>query len=59
MRHSLQLTARAGGTNRPENPEELVRKRRGVERGVLAQAGRWHLQDRVFLNGNKTAVFRN
>ncbi len=42
-----------------DSPEELVRKGRDIERRVLAQAVRWHLQDRVFLNGNKTVVFRN
>ena len=42
-----------------DSPEELVRKGRDIERQVLAQAVRWHLQDRVFLNGNKTVVFRN
>jgi len=42
-----------------DSPEELVRKGRDIERRVLAQAVLWHLQDRVFLNGNKTVVFRN
>jgi len=42
-----------------DSPEELVRKGRDIERRVLAQAVHWHLQDRVFLNGNKTVVFRN
>ena len=42
-----------------EGPEDLVRKGRDIERRVLAQAVHWHLQDRVFLNGNRTVVFRN
>ena len=42
-----------------DSPEELVRKGRDIERRVLAQAVLWHLQDRVFLNGNKTVVFRS
>ncbi len=39
-------------------PEDLVRKGRDVERRVLAEAVRLHLQDRVLLNGAKTVVFR-
>jgi formyltetrahydrofolate deformylase len=38
-------------------PEDLVRKGRDIERRVLARAVRYHLQDRVILNGNKTVVF--
>ncbi|MCJ2181774.1 formyltetrahydrofolate deformylase [Novosphingobium sp. 1949] len=40
-------------------PEELVRKGRDVERRVLAEAVRLHLDDRVFLNGARTVVFRD
>jgi len=36
---------------------DLVRKGRDVERTVLARAVRWHLEDRVILQGNKTVVF--
>ena len=36
---------------------DLVRKGRDIERRVLARAVRYHLQDRVFLNGSKTVVF--
>ena len=39
-------------------PEELVRKGRDIERRVLAEAVRLHLQDRVLLNGDRTVVFR-
>jgi formyltetrahydrofolate deformylase len=28
-----------------------------VERRVLAQAVRWHLEDRVLVDGNRTVVF--
>ena len=37
-------------------PEDLIRKGRDIERRVLAQAVRDHLDDRVFLNGRKTVV---
>jgi formyltetrahydrofolate deformylase len=36
---------------------ELQRVGRDVERSVLARGLRWHLEDRVLLNGNKTVVF--
>ena len=42
-----------------DNPEDLVRKGRDIERRVLATAVRLHLEDRVLLNGSKTVVFRN
>jgi formyltetrahydrofolate deformylase len=37
--------------------EDLVRIGREVERRVLAQAVRWHLEDRVLVDGNRTVVF--
>jgi formyltetrahydrofolate deformylase len=37
--------------------EELVRKGRDLERIVLAQAVRWHLESRILVYGNKTVVF--
>jgi formyltetrahydrofolate deformylase len=40
-----------------ESPEELVAKGRDVERRVLAKAVKAHLEDRVFLNGERTVVF--
>jgi len=40
-----------------DTPEDLVRKGRDIERRVLARAIRYHLQDRVILNGRKTVVF--
>ena len=41
-----------------DTPEELIRKGRDIERRVLAEAVRLHLEDRVLLNGEKTVVFR-
>lgn len=37
--------------------EDLIRKGRDLERVVLAQAVRWHLEGRVLVYGNKTVVF--
>jgi formyltetrahydrofolate deformylase len=37
--------------------EDLVRKGRDLEKLVLAQALRWHLENRVLVYGNKTVVF--
>lgn len=37
--------------------EDLVRMGRDVERTVLARGLRWHLEDRVLLNGRRTVVF--
>ncbi len=42
-----------------DTPEALVAKGRDVERRVLARAVKAHLEDRVFLNGNRTVVFDN
>ena len=38
-------------------PETLVRKGRDIERRVLARALRYHIDDRVILNGARTVVF--
>jgi formyltetrahydrofolate deformylase len=40
-----------------DTPGDLVRKGRDIERRVLARAIRYHLEDRVILNGRKTVVF--
>jgi formyltetrahydrofolate deformylase len=40
-----------------DTPEDLVRKGRDIERRVLARAVRYHLEDRVILNGKKAVVF--
>ena len=41
-----------------DSPEELVRKGRDIERRVLADAVRLHLEERVLLNGGRTVVFK-
>jgi formyltetrahydrofolate deformylase len=40
-----------------DTPDDLIRKGRDIERRVLARAVRYHLEDRVILNGKKTVVF--
>lgn len=40
-----------------DSPDDLVRKGRNIEQRVLSRAVRYHLFDRVFLNGRKTVVF--
>jgi formyltetrahydrofolate deformylase len=37
--------------------DDMVRIGREVERRVLAQAVRWHLEDRVLVHGIRTVVF--
>jgi hypothetical protein len=37
-----------------DRPEDLVRKSHDIERGVLAHAIRYHVDDRVTLSGRKT-----
>ncbi|WP_308389463.1 formyltetrahydrofolate deformylase [Acidithiobacillus sp. AMEEHan] len=41
-----------------DTPEELIRSGRDVEKTVLARGLRYHLEDRVLLNGQRTVVFR-
>ena len=40
-----------------DDVEELMRVGRDVERTVLARGVRWHLEDRVLINGIRTVVF--
>jgi formyltetrahydrofolate deformylase len=40
-----------------DTADDLIRKGRDIERRVLARALRFHLEDRVLLNGSKTVVF--
>jgi formyltetrahydrofolate deformylase len=40
-----------------DSADDLVRKGRDIERRVLARALRYHLEDRILLNGRKTVVF--
>ena len=42
-----------------DTPDDLVRKGRDIERRVLSEAVRLHLDDRVQLDGGKTIVFRS
>jgi formyltetrahydrofolate deformylase len=37
--------------------DDLVRLGRDIERRVLARAVRWHLEDRILVDGNRTVVF--
>ncbi len=37
--------------------DDLIRKGRDLEKSVLAQAVRWHLDNRILVYGNKTVVF--
>ncbi|MBT8389697.1 MAG: formyltetrahydrofolate deformylase [Altererythrobacter sp.] len=41
-----------------DSPDVLVRKGRDIERRVLAEAVRLHLEERVLLNGSRTVVFK-
>jgi len=41
-----------------DNPDDLVRKGRDIERRVLAEAVRMFAQERVLINGGRTVVFR-
>lgn len=40
-----------------DTAEELIRVGRDIERVVLARGVRWHLEDRVLVNGRRTVVF--
>jgi formyltetrahydrofolate deformylase len=42
-----------------DSPADLVRKGRDIERRVLAEGVRLHLEDRVLRTGNRTVVFRS
>lgn len=41
-----------------DSPDQLVGSGKDIEKAVLARGVRYHLEDRVFVNGNKTVVFR-
>ncbi|MDE2351511.1 MAG: formyltetrahydrofolate deformylase [Alphaproteobacteria bacterium] len=41
-----------------DTANDLVRKGRDIERRVLARAVHYQLEDRVFIDGNRTVVFR-
>ena len=40
-----------------QSPAELVRLGQDVEARTLARAVRWHAEQRVLLDGNRTVVF--
>jgi formyltetrahydrofolate deformylase len=40
-----------------DSPEDLKRLGRDLERQALARAVRWHVEDRIIIDGNKTVVF--
>ncbi len=42
-----------------DTPDDLVRKGRDIERRVLATAVRYHLENRIIINGHKTVVFKS
>lgn len=46
-----------GRVDHRDNPNDLRRISRQIERSVLARAVRWHCEDRVMIDGNKTVVF--
>lgn len=41
-----------------DSPEDMVRYGKDIEKTVLARGLRYHLEDRVLIDGNKTVVFR-
>ncbi len=41
-----------------DSPDDLVRYGKDIEKTVLARGLRYHVEDRVLVNGNKTVVFR-
>ncbi len=43
--------------NHRHSVEDLIRKGRDLEKSALAQAVRWHLENRVLVYANKTVVF--
>jgi formyltetrahydrofolate deformylase len=44
-------------TNHADTVDELIRMGRDIEKAVLARGLRYHLEDRVLINGKKTVVF--
>lgn len=43
--------------NHRDRVEDLKKIGRSIERSVLARAVKWHLEDRIIVDGNKTIVF--
>jgi formyltetrahydrofolate deformylase len=46
-----------GRIDHADTVEDLLRIGRDIERSVLARGLRWHLEDRVLINGHRTVVF--
>ena len=46
-----------GRIDHADSIDDLLQIGRGIERSVLARGLRWHLEDRVLLNGHRTVVF--
>jgi formyltetrahydrofolate deformylase len=42
-----------------DQPDDLVRKGRDIERRVLSRAVSWHVDGRIIVNGPKTVVFKD
>ncbi len=40
-----------------DDVDDLKEKGRDIEKNVLARAVKWHLEDRILIDGNKTVVF--
>jgi formyltetrahydrofolate deformylase len=47
----------AGPVTHRDSVDDLVRLGRELGRRVLARAVRWHLEDRILVDGNRTVVF--
>jgi formyltetrahydrofolate deformylase len=47
-----------GRVSHRDSVRDLIELGRDLERRVLANAVRWHLEDRILVHGNKTVVFR-
>mgnify|MGYP003417680649 FL=1 len=43
--------------NHQDNVQQLKKIGQSIERNVLSKAVKWHLQDRIIVQGNKTIVF--
>lgn len=43
--------------NHQDNIQQLKKIGQSIERNVLSKAVKWHLQDRIIVQGNKTIVF--
>ena len=53
----VQSLSKMLNVNHDYNVEQLRELGEDVERNVLARAVKWHLEDRIIVDGNKTVVF--